>query len=571
MTSENLQSRVQKHWPDGTPRLAKLAVWSDAASGETLEQYVFTTSDGTLGELFIERGKASELRVLHTALLSANADIPRHRASSDALLRNAVEMAPSERFRYVPTVGWSDDSLAFALHWKVVGSREHRTWRPPRSVKNMRHLPGPTGTVEGWRELTDLCQYSKILLLSLALAFAAALAKFSGLQPFGINLFGRSRTGKSTAALAAASVFGIGEERMLPNWDITPAGFQELSRQFNDHLLVLNEAGVVRSSSKRESYEIVRRFCYVFAEGAEVTRHSSSGYAVSNRLATWRGACLSTSEKSITELANEAGRNRDEGEFARFSDVPAVTRSRSTIIDAWPTGVANRRQFSIDCLARIRTICHDHHGVAYPEYIRALVAKGPDQVTTEVRSAIQRFEEAVGPMGGPLGHAAKNFGLIYAGGLQAIDAGLLPVTEGGLLAAVKKCFESMVETVPLPEAVERRALRVLRSAINDAAWRGVRSADVDQTLSSRSTFRTTIRGKRTYLVGLDAFDDWFGGDASLRNAALFWLQRKGLLRLQRGVRLMAGRVNREDYTKYHRVGGRNWRFVQFRSPRLALG
>lgn len=448
----------------------------------------------------------------------------------------------------------------------MIGQQEDIERRPPRTIGNFRHHPRQLGRLEAWKELAGICQHSRVLTLALCAAFAAPLLKGAGLQPFGLNIFGRSRSGKSTAGLAAASTFGIGEESRLPNWDVTPSGLQELARNFNDHALVLNELAVIRAGTKREAYEAVRRAIYAFAEGTEATRHSGSAFTATAQAATWRGIFLSTSEISISDLAREGQRVRDDGEFARCIDVPAVVGRRTTIIDAWPEGEQSKRQFSQNCLVRIREVCRDHHGVAFPVYIEHLLEKTLAVAASETLEAIREFEKEVGSATGPLGHAVKNFGLIYAGGLQAIESELLPLSREALLRKIKQCFEDAVDIMPLREAVERRAVKMLKKAIRKTTWRSASMPHAQRALSGESTLRTTVRQRKVLLAGLEVFDSWFGGDSELRNYALLWLRSKGLLRLQKNKKLAVAPFNREDYTKYWKIRGKNWRFVQFHWP-----
>ena len=49
-----------------------------------------------------------------------------------------------------------------------------------------------------------------------------------------ILVTGKTGSGKSTTLLAATSMYGLGREQDLPNWNSTALGAQELAREFND-------------------------------------------------------------------------------------------------------------------------------------------------------------------------------------------------------------------------------------------------------------------------------------------------------------------------------------------------
>ena len=78
-------------------------------------------------------------------------------------------------------------------------------------------------------------------------------------------------------------------------------------------------------------------------------------------------------------------------------------------------------------LISIRESCERNHGTTIRPYIEHLIAN-VDAVELTVKSQIAEFEKAVNAsaLDGALQHAAKNFGLIFAGGCLGIDAKLLP-------------------------------------------------------------------------------------------------------------------------------------------------
>ena len=107
-------------------------------------------------------------------------------------------------------------------------------------------------------------------MLVLAAAFAAPLVRISGLQNFGINIFGRAKVGKTTALLVGASTIGIGTERGLPNWNTTNNAFLETARGFNDLLVPANEVGLL-AGKRRDAYSPIRDRIYAFSEGRDGT------------------------------------------------------------------------------------------------------------------------------------------------------------------------------------------------------------------------------------------------------------------------------------------------------------
>ena len=88
-------------------------------------------------------------------------------------------------------------------------------------------------------------------------------------------MFGRSKAGKSTALLAAASAIGIGREAQLPNLNTTDPAFHETARLFNDLIVPANEMGLIKGA-KRDAYARMRGLIYaqVDLRSGEADLHS---------------------------------------------------------------------------------------------------------------------------------------------------------------------------------------------------------------------------------------------------------------------------------------------------------
>ena len=76
------------------------------------------------------------------------------------------------------------------------------------------------GTLQQWQEhVAEPSLYSRACTVALAAAFAAPLVSVQGLSNFGINIFGRRKTGGTLALSVGASVSGNGAEHQLPDFD----------------------------------------------------------------------------------------------------------------------------------------------------------------------------------------------------------------------------------------------------------------------------------------------------------------------------------------------------------------
>jgi putative DNA primase/helicase len=384
------------------------------------------------------------------------------------------------------------------------------------------------------KEVARRCSYSDSAMLAVSASFAAPLLEWTGLQSFGINLFGRSKVGKTAELLAAASLIGIGRESQLPNFAATPAATAELARVFNDLMLPANEVGLL-AGKKKEAYAPVRELIYRLSEGRDRARHSASIYASSAQSSQFRTIFVSTAEHSFNEYAAFAQETRDEGEYARCLDVPATCYNRPTIIDRYPEKIKNsdRKQWARRQVIAIRNACEVQHGTALSPYVRFLIQKGAQGVAL-VRSHMEEFLNAVKDrkLEGALQHAARNFALLYAGGRLGIESGLLPWKHENLLRALSSCLDRALTHIGHHETAPERAQKILRTWLTGKtiAKRKPNSRFSEQ---DNDGYYVMVQGRRRYTVHFTKFREWFGKDAAALNAAIKRLESKDLVHLKK--------------------------------------
>ena len=146
------------------------------------------------------------------------------------------------------------------------------------------------------------------------MAFAAPLLSILNWSNFLVVLHGEGKSGKSTAALAGASVMGIGLESKLPNWNLTGASLAEVAQCFNDLPLILNglESTKLKDNDLRD---FLKSVTYILGDGIDTVRHSSwSATHGSGELGTWRTIALVTSERSFDEIAARVNQKRMGGD-----------------------------------------------------------------------------------------------------------------------------------------------------------------------------------------------------------------------------------------------------------------
>jgi hypothetical protein len=554
--------------------IVKFANVEDASTGDSYEVFAFRKTLGHKGKLRIERDKARDSRTVLAALARKNAVLPHEEDEALKLVGQAIKSEPRHHHLHVRKLGWLPRREGFALKRTVLGARNGvQKLRPPLWVNDRQvGLLKSTGTLEQWQQdVAGRAVHSTRLMLVLAAAFAAPLVRISGLQNFGVNIFGRSKVGKTTALLVGASAIGIGTERDLPNWNSTNNAFLETARGFADLMVPANEVGLL-AGKRRDAYAPIRERIYTFSEGRDRARLSSSTMATTWSSSFWQGIFVSTSEYSFNDYAAFSGETRGSGELARCLDVAAVGKGHTTIFDSYPKDVEakRRKRWARTQLTELRQNCARLHGTALQPYVVHLIAFS-DQLRKKVEKHCAVFMIAVRAMrlDGALEHAGRNFALIYAGGCMAIEAKILPWTEARLFRAVDACFHAAVEDIRGHTNSLGRARTILKKKLKSDE---IVQAQPGKTVTPErcAGYWQEEGGIRSYTVHAKAFRSWFASRAQAV-AVLRWLYDQGDLIGEKGKIKPSPRTTQWAERSCRWPGDKVVKSIRFRDPFLSSG
>jgi putative DNA primase/helicase len=266
-------------------------------------------------------------------------------------------------------------------------------------------------------------------MLAVATALAGTLLEPAGVESGGFHFVGQSSTGKTTALVAAGSVWGKGASSggYVQSWRATSNGLEGLAALHSDAALCLDEIGQAPGRT-------VMEMAYMFSNGVGKTRASQDGSA--RRAKDWRGILLSTGEKSLSDKIIEEGGRVQAGQTVRLIDVPADAGSGLGIFEDLH-GHADARVFA----DAIKQSAATHYGHAARGFIRSIIENREAAV-----SALNAFlTDGVSLLchdgaSGQVQRVAKRFLLCAVAGEMASEWGILPWAKGESLAAVKVCF-----------------------------------------------------------------------------------------------------------------------------------
>ncbi|MCY1511728.1 hypothetical protein D9M68_461650 [compost metagenome] len=317
------------------------------------------------------------------------------------------------------------------------------------------------GTLDGWKSgVATKCEGNPLLLLSVCASLAGPLLFHVQRQGGGFHIVGDSSTGKSSAILAGASVWGHGED-FKRTWRATGNGLEGIAAQRNDTLLALDEIG---EADPREIGAVI----YAMANGTGKARASRTGAARAAK--RWRVIMFSSGELGLPALMAEGGKRSRAGQEVRLLDISA----RRTF-GAWDNlhGMAGGREFS-DAIQRASVT---HYGHAGPEFIRKLLDSGK---LDDLPALLTKFCAQYPSTSGQESRAAERFALVAMAGELAIKLGVLPLSVGTARAGMLELFEAWCASRGEGPSEDRKILRAVTDFIarhGDTRFSSVDDAD----------------------------------------------------------------------------------------------
>lgn len=349
------------------------------------------------------------------ALLSMGLDIDYKRRSQ--VCQYVATQHPKRRVIAATSTGWHTPGL-FIMPRQNIGVGDAIFQSEAANGDDYRR----GGTLAGWQaNIGARCEGNPLLVLSVCASLAGALLFHVQRQGGGFHIVGDSSTGKSSAILAGASVWGHGED-FKRTWRATGNGLEGIAAQRNDTLLALDEIG---EADPREIGAVV----YAMANGTGKARASRNGTARAAK--RWRVMLFSSGELGLAALMAEGGKRSRAGQEIRLLDIPA----RRTY-GAWDNlhGLPGGREFS-DAIQRASVTDYGHAG---PEFIRQLLASGDvDKLPEWLASMGAKFPSA----NGQEGRAAERFALVSLAGELAIKFGVLTVPPGTVQVSMLELFD----------------------------------------------------------------------------------------------------------------------------------
>jgi hypothetical protein len=493
--------------------IKKIARIRDKATEQYLEVITFPTSKITINELTLPPSLVSDPGTFGKRLRDAGAILPKAEEKLRRLLAAVAKSDPLEEWVYEAQTGWTRRKKGFVLVDGVIGSAATKIIGVNRanSINDPSGRLSRSGSWKSWRDtVAEPAGLSTILIFGICVALAAPLLAVINRPSFAICLFGRTRAGKSIATLLGASIIGIARINDLITWNITDARLEERISEFNDALFPIDDLSHMDGSDKQK-YQRIRDVAYRISQGLSTARHSSFTAAHGGVHARWRSIVLTSSERSIRELARAVKLERQHGEAVRLIDLPAVFGGLDHIFDRLPEDFdrATFQDWKKDTFKKIADACEKDHGKAFRKYIKALIAdrtklKGyiEAKIAYFVKHVCDEFDGDVAR------DVAGKIGLIYAAGMLGIRCGLLPWGKADLLDALTKAYIGARDLLPDDGVAVRQGIKALRAKLRQLP-RTSKKAATAPDFDEIDGYRNRRKKVNRYVIKRDAFHSLF--------------------------------------------------------------
>jgi len=387
---------------------------------------------------------------------------------------------PAARFTTVLATGWHGGS--FVLPTRTVGPDDYLLVNGPTRET-------ATGTLDAWRgSIGAACIGNSRLLFAVSTAFASPLLRIAGAESGGVHYVGKSSKGKTTALIAACSVW----EAELHQWRATDNGLEGVAARHSDCGLVLDEIG-------QADGKVAGEMVYMLANGTGKARARRDG---SDRPEyRWRLIPLSSGEHTLSEHMSDSGKRTKTGQEIRLVNIESDAGAGMGVFED------TRGEAPAKFAEQIAADAKHQHGTAGPAFIDYIVGREAEvhKVIEHVRERFDTRPDVAGA-DGQVRRVARRFALIAAAGEIATQAGITGWTQGAAIEDALTCFASWRSSwTPSGSQETHRAIEQVRAFLQTQSARFEAVAGHDDRLPVRD--RAGYRDGDDWLVFPSVFRD----------------------------------------------------------------
>ena len=411
-------------------------------------------------------------------------------AAKNRLSEYLIASQPAARARCVQQTGWFDN--VFVMPDRTIGASNEVVLYQSESKTVCQYLQA--GTLDMWRnEVARLCIGNSRLIFAVSAALAGMILRHAGQESGGLHFVGSSSTGKSTAQLVAASVYG--SPSFKQSWRATGNALEGTCALHNDAALILDEMAEVDPKD-------VGSIVYMIGNGTGKGRASRTGDARQRK--AWRLMIISSGEIGLAQHMRDGGKTAKAGQEVRMIDIAADAGAGHGLFEE-----LHGHEGGAVMADAIKEATQNYYGTPAISFLERLTSEQAD-FPASLKAAMKSFVEQYLPAdaGGQAARVCNRFAVIAIAGEYATGAGITGWQQGDAVAAVGTCFESWLESRGGGGNQERAAILSSVKAFFESHGES-RFADIDDTTNrvtiNRAGFRNSNTDGQEYFVLSEAY------------------------------------------------------------------
>lgn len=363
------------------------------------------------------------------ALVNGGLRIEPGKKAKAQLLEYLTYKYPTCRGRILDANGWTDSTIRKYIPFDL-GKQEDGQEYLTRRDGAIHSTYEQRGTLQEWKEnIGLLCRGNPLLMITVIMGLAGPMLQPMKHQGFGLHLYGKSSSGKTTAIEVGSSVNGAETQ----TWRATDNGLEGIAEAHNDNTLWLDEIGQAEP-------DVVGNTAYMLATGRGKARSTKSGKT--RRICELNILFSSTGEVTVAERANLSFKNKAmTGHEVRVINLLANGGTENGIFTIIPDN------FTANTFANhLKEICNKYRGTALFEFVQ-FIKSDPDSAVEIAKKFQDKFlsNYDIEKMNGQTLRVLRNLAFLAGVGELAIAAEILPWEGGEASSCVEYCFSKWID------------------------------------------------------------------------------------------------------------------------------
>ena len=293
------------------------------------------------------------------------------------------------------------------------------------------------GTLKEWqRTVGAVIKGNHLHSFSVLAALTAPALKLLGEEGGFIHYVGSTSIGKSTILHGAKSIWGF---ENLGSFRITDNALEDTCKNANDGMLFLDEIGEVDPQA-------LSNIVYMVANGSTKGRSDRGGNAKAT--AHFTVLAQSTGEIGLEAKLAEKGKKAKGGQLMRMAELDADRGKGLKTFDVLNINPDTGKLFSSgkEQAEYLKTHAKENCGIVIDSFLKKVIPN-VDVYVNDLKVAKTEWlqRKFTGDEGVEVTRMAKRFSTIFASGVIAVGAGILPLTTKDVDACVSTMFTNWLE------------------------------------------------------------------------------------------------------------------------------